>query len=490
MVKLIFKPKPSETPVHVLESKSSKKQVVNLNPFRFNELPEFKLPIEPEKELCVKDLVGLENCAYVLNDWYLNKNNLFLIIGPVGCGKTSLIELYCKENSIQLYTVKSSDTIKTKKDLLKEIVSFSMYSSTSFFKSKNVSKKMILIDEYQNGQSELLGISDILNLLNLKENKQEYKKELTLFLNGVCDFSCDFSLPPIVIISGDSKGTKLSELKKTQLVFYINEIPFNVLKQWVNTISQLHSDILTEIIKKCKSDKRLILHTLDFLKKNKISDVTSFIDSFYKDTDSSNFEFINVLFDNEELNLNDIYKVYENDGFLLSNLVFENYLDYNQDIHAVAKSVDSISFGETIFSDTYESNKSFLPESHCLHALCIPRYYSKDPRLNKNVRACCINNRFNIYLNNNKILKKINEKNSFDIFDVFIIKKFLNIGLIKTKVLNESQEEFLKNILGSLNEKSLEKMELIYKHFSDFYGKETKTKNFTLKFKEKIQKIK
>ena len=171
---------------------------------------------------------------------------------------------------------------------------------------------------------------------------------------------------------------------------------------------------------------------------------------------------------------------------MLSNLVYENYIDYNQDIDDLAKSADAISFGETVFSDTYESSKTFIPELHCLHALCIPRYYSKDPRLNKNVRSCCINNRFNIYLNNKKIVKKIND---LDIFDIFSIKKILNQELVKTKVLNTSQEEFLKNILGSLHQNSFEKLEMIYKHFSDFDGKESKAKNFTLKFKEKLKKI-
>ena len=69
------------------------------------------------------------------------------------------------------------------------------------------------------------------------------------------------------------------------------------------------------------------------------------------------------------------------------------------------------------------------------------------------------------------------------------IKKILNQELVKTKVLNTSQEEFLKNILGSLHQNSFEKLEMIYKHFSDFDGKESKAKNFTLKFKEKLKKI-
>ena len=137
----------------------------------------------------------------------------------------------------------------------------------------------------------------------------------------------------------------------------------------------------------------------------------------------------------------------------------------------------------------------FIPEIHCLHGLCIPNYYSRDDKPNKNIRSCCINNRFNILLNNKKILSKINEglTNSFDIQDIYIIKRILNQSFIKTKVLQPHQEEFMCNIMESLkstNDKRMEKLELIYKHFNEFMNeKELKTKNFTIKFKEKLKKL-
>jgi hypothetical protein len=61
--------------------------------------------------------------------------------------------------------------------------------------------------------------------------------------------------------------------------------------------------------------------------------------------------------------------------------------------------------------------------------------------------------------------------------------------LVKTKVLSENTSGYLRNILNTFEENNIEKLELIYKHFSEFKdltGKEPKTKNFTLKFKEKL----
>ena len=75
----------------------------------------------------------------------------------------------------------------------------------------------------------------------------------------------------------------------------------------------------------------------------------------------------------------------------------------------------------------------------------------------------------------------------------YYIKKFISRDVIKSKVLSENQLEFLKNIMGTWQTSKLEKLELIYKHFNDFKDpspiKEVKTKNFTIKFKEKLNKL-
>jgi len=465
MVKLIFNPKTNgtqKTPSSLISKKIEK----NLNPLK--DINEFVNDLDLDLGLgldvgldqislkefnlipkTIKDIIGLENCAYVLKEWYYKNKKPFLIIGPIGCGKTTLIELFCKEENIQLYTIKSFD--KTKKELLKDI---SLFYEFSFFKKNE--NKLIFIDEYQNGQSDLLNLIDIATLYEKK-----YK---------------------ILIISSDAKGSKLSELKKTSEVYYINEINLNIIKNWVKTFNlNLNENELNLIIQNCKSDKRLLLNNLSFYKNNKTKNTNkNNVITFYKDSDVNLFE---ILFQNKEFNLNDMYKIYKTDGFMLSNLVQENYLDYNNDIDKIANMAESISYGEILFSDTYESNKTFLPDAHFINSICIPSYYAKSDKSNKNVRSSCINNRYNIYLNNKKIISKINE----DILFILFIKKFLNYNLIKTKVLTLSQEGYLKNIKAKLN---LEKMELIYKHFSDFNDlPQNKTKNFTLKFKDKINKL-
>ena len=283
-------------------------------------------------------------------------------------------------------------------------------------------------------------------------------------------------------------------MKKVCEIYYINEIPKGLIKSWIislkTNLSQSQIEYLTD---NCQSDKRLILNALDLLKSSTDFNfnLDTFLKNYGKDNDINHFEYIKKIFDKTENNY-DLFKIYDNDGFILSNLVHENYLDYNQDIHSIANAAESISYGEILFLDTYESNKSFLPDLHCLHSIIIPGYYSKSQtNLKGLVRSSVINNRFNILLNNRKIIDKINKLDKLvDIYDIYIIKKNLNQELIKGKSVNISLKiEFIQNVLKHLNNE-IDRLELIYKHFNDFKeitGKEVKTKNFTLKFKEKLK---
>jgi hypothetical protein len=483
MVKLIFNPK-NETKKTVLESKSSLKVIknevkneveINFNPFKgvTNEFVQLSQNNSiKENGLCTKDLVGLENCHYVLKDWYTKykKDSKFLlIIGPTGCGKSTLIELFSKEEDIKLLNLKINDN-KTKKDLLKEIDLFIDYSSEFFFKTTK-DKKLIFIDEYQNGQNDILSTTD---LTELKDK-------------GV----------PIIIISADSKGSKLSDFKKGCEVYYINEIPQGMLKTWIISLKPSLSDTQVNYISEnCKSDKRLILNALNFIENSSKTVIDSFLKNYQKDMDINIFEITKRLFNTDPFDINEIFKVYDTDGFVISNLVHENYIDYNQDIHDIAKAADCISSGEILFSDTYESCKSFLPDAHCINSIILPCFYAKSELNSKGtVRSSIINNRFNILLGNKKNIAKINGTNyhKIDIFDIYTFKSILNQELIKSKIQQPNKIEFVKKILKSIeqnNDKGMEKLEMIYKHFTDFKQlneKEVKTKSFTIKFKEKIR---
>jgi hypothetical protein len=291
-------------------------------------------------------------------------------------------------------------------------------------------------------------------------------------------------MPPIIVISSDSKGSKLGDLKKVSEIHYINQINKSVIKSFITKQFSINERVLDSLIDNSKSDIRLLLNNINFISNGTCADL-DYTKLFYKDDDVNIFEFIDKIFDNiEPIKIEEVFKIYDTDGYLIANLIQENYLDYSNDIESISKSADAISFGDTVFADLYDSNKNFTPELHCSYSLYIPSYYSRsDIKKNKvTVRTSVNNNRWNILLNNKKLIAKI----GLPIYDILFFKMFIKNTLIKSKVFNNNQIEYLRNIINIFDDNHIDRLELIYKHFGNFTEVQNKTKNFTIKFKEKL----
>ena len=92
----------------------------------------------------------------------------------------------------------------------------------------------------------------------------------------------------------------------------------------------------------------------------------------------------------------------------LSNFKLENR--YQIDQHFLIKHIFPFVKDDIYYSNMYDSVKTFNPDIHCIYSIYIPSYYSKsDTKKTKcTVRSSVINNRYNIYLNNKKVITKIN----------------------------------------------------------------------------------
>jgi hypothetical protein len=160
---------------------------------------------------------------------------------------------------------------------------------------------------------------------------------------------------------------------------------------------------------------------------------------------------------------------------------------------SVANSAESISYGDVVLNDLYDSNKVFNTEIHCVYSMYIPSVFSRsDVKKNKcPLRSSVLNNRYNIFLNNKKVIDKLNlgEHRLIDIYLILFIKKFINYELIKNKSIKESELKYLQNLLSIFETDTIEKLELIYKSFNEFKDSTKKTKSFTIKFKEKLSKL-
>ena len=500
MVKLIFDPKRNDNAVDYTKQLARVEE--GINPFKDTESIELfgtTQQHEKYKPQSTSDIIGMDGCLYVIKEWYFQSltdfsKEFLLVIGPTGCGKTTLVELFCKENNIELYFVRWNDSIKTKKDIFKDIFCFADFNkSTQFFRSRKEStNKLIIIDEYQNGPNDIVSATDITNLWSLRKKNVQGALTATEIkeLNACFGKQTPLNFPPVLIIAADSKGSKLGDFKKSSQVHYIPEITGYYIQVWIEEIIKKElitiskQDLLT-LIQECKSDKRQLLETVLFLKTSN-SSVSEYIQSFKKYYDKHIYDFTNSILMESPESLDEVFKIYEIDGYIIANLIHENYLDYSNDIDAIANAAESISMGELYFSDTYSASKEFIPTAHCLSSICLPSYYARNPykSIKGPVRTCIFNNRYNTLLSNKKLVAKID----MDIEQLFYIKKFLKHELIKKKVLTQHEADFLKNIFGTLHNE-IPRLELIYKHFSSFEinnDTKAKVKNFTIKFKERL----
>jgi oligoribonuclease (3'-5' exoribonuclease) len=70
-------------------------------------------------------------------------------------------------------------------------------------------------------------------------------------------------------VSSDSIGSKLSTFKKLNETFYINNLDIREIKTWaVKKYPEINKNIIEQIVDSCKSDKRLLISTIEFIKKS------------------------------------------------------------------------------------------------------------------------------------------------------------------------------------------------------------------------------
>ncbi|XP_011267537.2 replication factor C subunit 1 isoform X2 [Camponotus floridanus] len=340
--------------------------------------------VEKYRPKTMKQIIGQQgdkSCARNLHvwlrDWYKNRQNsklkngskqthgesfkAALLSGPPGVGKTTTVQVVCKELGYDLVEFNASDT--RNKTLLKEEVSGLLSNTTmkdyvTGTKQKTTSKHVLLMDEVDGmaGNEDRGGLQELLTLIKNTE-------------------------VPIICICNDRFNTRVKTISmhSYDLRFHklrVEQIRSAMLSLCYKENIKMPTEDLNRLIESTNYDIRQVINHLEFL-----GGRTPHVEATDKKHSNKNFKLgpfdvIKMAFNAEEqknMSLNDKIGLYFHDYNIAPLFVQENYLSVRssqvpllQKLDKIAHAADSISQGDVI-EKAMRSNMmwSLLPLHAC-----------------------------------------------------------------------------------------------------------------------------
>ncbi|KAL0125553.1 hypothetical protein PUN28_004575 [Cardiocondyla obscurior] len=347
--------------------------------------------VEKYRPKTMKQIIGQQgdkSCAhnlYVwLRDWHKNRQDpkvqsgtskqthgqsfkAALLSGPPGVGKTTTVQVVCKELGYDLVEFNASDT--RNKSLLKDAVSGLLSNTTmkdyvTGTKQKITNKHVLLMDEVDGmaGNEDRGGLQELVSLI----------KNTEVPIICICN---DRFNTKVKTISTHSYDLKYPKLRVEQIRSSMKSLCF---KENIN----LSTEDLDRLIESTNYDIRQVINHLEFLG-NQISHVQA------TDKKHSNknfkigpFDVTKVAFNAKEqknMSLNDKINLYFNDYNITPLFIQENYLDIRlsqvsplERLERIANAADSISTGDLIEKMIRTNMMWSLLSMHACFSFVIP----------------------------------------------------------------------------------------------------------------------
>ena len=234
-----------------------------------------------------------------------NKNNVLLVIGDTGIGKTLIIQEFIKKctynviNIGRLFDIYDNSNIYSIKDFIPKLL-----------KQKNVSdistKKLLLIDSLE-----------------------EFMVIQKTIIRDIIESIDTLGIPVVLVserISFDTLEKKvIVKLKKEATIIELEKPNIDTLKTYIKKIDNNISDspeILDKIVNECNGDMRNLTHLINFCKikaKNTVETKTNHIKDYIPETEKAIVEL-------SDGKLSNCFNRCESDPFIFGMLTYENYI--------------------------------------------------------------------------------------------------------------------------------------------------------------------
>ncbi|KAG5345632.1 RFC1 factor, partial [Acromyrmex heyeri] len=341
--------------------------------------------VERYRPKTMKQIIGQQgdkSCAhnlYVwLRDWHQNRQNskfkdstskqthgqnfkAALLSGPPGVGKTTTVQVVCKELGYDLVEFNASDT--RNKTLLKEAVSGLLSNTTmkdyvTGTKQKITSKHVLLMDEVDGmaGNEDRGGLQELLNLI----------KHTDVPVICICN---DRFNTKVKTISTHSYDLKYPRLRVEQIRSSMKSLCF---KENI----KISTEDLDRLIESTNYDIRQVINHLEFLGTQMTHVKTTDKKHSNKNFKLGPFDVTKMAFNADEeknMSLNDKIGLYFHDYNIAPLFIQENYqgvrlpqISLRQRLERIANAADSISQGDLV-EKVMRSNMmwSLLPLHAC-----------------------------------------------------------------------------------------------------------------------------
>ena len=399
------------------------------------------------------DIIGNKNQIQKLNKFIKQfvgkkvntdaiKNPNIIISGPVGIGKTLIVDLILKENSIEKIVTDLVD-ISCKKN---KSDNNNTRTIQSYYSSLQQKKSMDVTGEYKENKLALV-FDDISNISNPK--KKDAIKSLIKLNNKLKKF-------PIIIIANDKHNKMVGDLKK-MITFIIknphglkntkvvNEIimtspSFAEIKIFVDRICKSENikfvkkktdddDIFLQLVDHSQYDIRRLVNILAELKQiYENADITLEIFEDYtetskrKDLDPGIYEGTRILL-NKYTDINTALTVYSEDRSTIPLIVHENYpsniyqqyprMSVENQINLLVDISKNISESDKIDGLIYSDQRWNLQPVHGFYSCVMPSYHiNREPnKMFKHEKYVYTKdyNKTSIKKINKKVIKKARE---------------------------------------------------------------------------------
>jgi len=278
-------------------------------------------------------MIGNYDQREEIRDW-LNQNNnkVLLLIGPLGCGKTSIVKEIVESANCSYSSFGAEDTSKNNLEKIKQ--SAESKGLMNFFEDK---KCIVIIDDLQNTILESSNMNLFIQFITQRKKRINH----------------------IICISADPEGSRLSELKKIVQVVHFTPPNINETINFLSEKRNCSKTVAKRVAEKYPGDIRTMLQIIPMQAK-KIT-IRSLDTINVRDNNLPIQTFTKKIF-HEELSVQEINRGFENDSYFITLLLHENYPRLYDDIDNITDFAENLSLVDTIERKTYrETNWDLFP---------------------------------------------------------------------------------------------------------------------------------